>query len=386
MVKIKSCKTCGLDFEKTGQADKHCRGCRKVKDGKPKSCTTCGESLPVRRGPKKFCKACGEKAVASREYERSIKKSEGRFCDVSFHSCIVCKKWFSRDKSRAGMVDACGGKCLKLAYDMVSKQNLRWRERPFQFRLDKAVVALGSRLRRSEADRPVGFCEFCGCAKVMGDAQARSARKGKRFFCDQDCSNNWKAIYYASKSFDYFERSREATRNRKLAEKMLSIEMRQAKMLETIERNRAKREQRKQKGWVTCTVCSKTFWSESRSSKKCFCSDQCRKEAHKAHSGNRRHLIRDRSFGAVITLKKLFKRDGGRCKVCNTKCVKPEGYNQPNEANIDHIMPLSKGGLHIWSNVQLLCRSCNIAKSDKVLPGTQLMLNLECRKPGHRKC
>ncbi len=33
---------------------------------------------------------------------------------------------------------------------------------------------------------------------------------------------------------------------------------------------------------------------------------------------------------------------------------------------LDHIIPLSKGGLHAAHNIQLLCRSCNCAKTDKM--------------------
>lgn len=33
---------------------------------------------------------------------------------------------------------------------------------------------------------------------------------------------------------------------------------------------------------------------------------------------------------------------------------------------LDHIIPLSKGGVHAWHNVQLLCRSCNCSKTDKM--------------------
>lgn len=31
----------------------------------------------------------------------------------------------------------------------------------------------------------------------------------------------------------------------------------------------------------------------------------------------------------------------------------------------DHIVPWSKGGLTTWANLQLLCRRCNVAKSDR---------------------
>jgi HNH endonuclease len=52
-------------------------------------------------------------------------------------------------------------------------------------------------------------------------------------------------------------------------------------------------------------------------------------------------------------------RDGGRCRKCR-RAVKLE---------IDHIVPVSKGGKTAESNLQTLCRRCNRAKSKKLVPG-----------------
>ena len=266
----------------------------------------------------------------------------------------------------------------------LKKESVRFKESPFTFKLSEEKVS--SRKRRPGKSPIAIACMFCGSVKLLGDANRRAYEKSGRSFCDQDCSWNWKSIYYASEHFEHFEKSRNATKERKQKQRELSRRSMEARKMETVERIKRKREERKQKGWITCTVCNKTVWRESQLNKRRFCSKSCKKDAGRIHSGNRRRLLQERSFGAVITLRKLFIKDGKRCKSCGTICVKPEGYNQPNEANIDHIMPLSKGGLHTWSNVQLLCRTCNMAKSDKVLPGTQLMLKLEYENPGHQEC
>lgn len=36
------------------------------------------------------------------------------------------------------------------------------------------------------------------------------------------------------------------------------------------------------------------------------------------------------------------------------------------EMEVDHIIPLSKGGLHVESNLRCACRKCNGLKSDRV--------------------
>jgi len=50
------------------------------------------------------------------------------------------------------------------------------------------------------------------------------------------------------------------------------------------------------------------------------------------------------------------------CPGCKKK------FNTSNrEPTVDHIIPLSKGGLDKECNWQLLCRKCNVEKGDKVI-------------------
>ncbi len=52
----------------------------------------------------------------------------------------------------------------------------------------------------------------------------------------------------------------------------------------------------------------------------------------------------------------VWNRDGGRCCMCGSK----------TNLEFDHIIPLSKGGATTFRNLQLLCRNCNIKKSDNI--------------------
>jgi hypothetical protein len=57
----------------------------------------------------------------------------------------------------------------------------------------------------------------------------------------------------------------------------------------------------------------------------------------------------------------VFARDKGICGICRS----PVDPHTPWE--VDHIRPISKGGLHAYSNVQLAHRSCNRSKAARLL-------------------
>lgn len=55
----------------------------------------------------------------------------------------------------------------------------------------------------------------------------------------------------------------------------------------------------------------------------------------------------------------ILKRDNYRCKSCGT------GANHGVQLHVDHINPVSKGGLTVRSNLQTLCQDCNLGKSNR---------------------
>lgn len=70
---------------------------------------------------------------------------------------------------------------------------------------------------------------------------------------------------------------------------------------------------------------------------------------------------------------KVFARDKWRCRLCGVATPKSKrGTYGDNAPELDHIMPLSKGGPHTYLNTQCACRKCNHAKSDK--PMGQMLL------------
>jgi len=259
------------------------------------------------------------------------------------------------------------------------KETIRFRESPLGFKLSLAKVEAR---KKNSGNKPIAHpCSFCGSVKLLGDANARSFKKSGRAFCDEDCACEWKSIYYASANYKPFEESRQRTR----AKRTIEAEAARRRAEEREVARLIKPVNNKTPGYVTCIVCQKTVWVEQHPDKK-YCSKKCSQKAHRQTAAykasrreskrNREHIKRSRGIGDRITIPDLMKKHKSRCVNCRTICVKPEGYNWDNEANIDHVLAIAAGGLHIWSNVQLLCRRCNMAKGDKVAKGTQLMLDL----------
>lgn len=66
-------------------------------------------------------------------------------------------------------------------------------------------------------------------------------------------------------------------------------------------------------------------------------------------SGNTRKISQD-------VKQKVWLRDGGQCVQCSAA----------DYLEFDHVIPFSKGGSSSENNIQLLCRRCNLAKSDRL--------------------
>jgi 5-methylcytosine-specific restriction endonuclease McrA len=52
----------------------------------------------------------------------------------------------------------------------------------------------------------------------------------------------------------------------------------------------------------------------------------------------------------------VFARDGGCCVRCGSK----------HDLQFDHIIPVVKGGANSEADIQILCQTCNLRKSDKI--------------------
>jgi 5-methylcytosine-specific restriction endonuclease McrA len=66
---------------------------------------------------------------------------------------------------------------------------------------------------------------------------------------------------------------------------------------------------------------------------------------------------------SALNRRAVMARDGHRCQYCG-------GHAD----SIDHVVPRSRGGEHIWENVVAACRGCNTTKRDRLLGETSMSL------------
>lgn len=81
---------------------------------------------------------------------------------------------------------------------------------------------------------------------------------------------------------------------------------------------------------------------------------------------------------AILTQRNLFLRDGHRCQYCNRHRSQ---LKNSEFLTRDHIIPQSKNGKDVWTNVTTACSSCNNKKADLMLSDTNLILAKEPWNP-----
>lgn len=144
----------------------------------------------------------------------------------------------------------------------------------------------------------------------------------------------------------------------------------------------------------TCIVCETSFTANGKSRQ--FCNPNCQ-GLHSRYRGNvpsldftcavchveikwepgerswarrdRRICDRCRNAGRTrhgIRPSELVERDGLECGICGEKVNMSARWPAPDSASVDHIVPVSHGGGHDLSNLQLSHWSCNHKKRDQL--------------------
>lgn len=212
---------------------------------------------------------------------------------------------------------------------------------------------------RSKAERErtwytTSECAWCG--KACRQRKHDVARYPKAF-CDRSCAATYRACVQRGQSASAWPKTQPCT---ECGERYPTRSKARAKCPDCYRAWQAG-----QLVDVTCIDCGVTERAAPQR-KRC----QACKRARRSRSKDNRHLKR-RAY--------IIERDKGRCRSCKAK-VRLGDPLHPRAAEIDHVIPRAhwpagQPGLNDPANLQLLCRTCNLGKSDGTLPhGDQLAL------------
>ena len=217
-------------------------------------------------------------------------------------------------------------------------------------------------------------CEYCGKQFV--------AHRANKRFCSKKCKDISLRVrkgISCNPSTQPFDRTCEVCGNpfKTFREAQITCSTECAK-------KRHRQLYKKAKSEKLCDVCGALFIPRSSIQKTCgdpLCQRIHKKEYNKAHQKQKaiNIVLSECEFcGNVFFaeetsgLLRLYKRDGGKCYICGCNCsfddwqTAKSGNKYPGASypTIDHVVPVSKGGLDAWDNVRLACWKCNLEKSD----------------------
>lgn len=82
------------------------------------------------------------------------------------------------------------------------------------------------------------------------------------------------------------------------------------------------------------------------------------------YTADRQRMLREVKVGH-FTRKGAWEASNGICGHCGNPIDKSIPYPDPLSLSYDHIIPITKGGMHCQSNIQCVHRICNIKKGNK---------------------
>jgi 5-methylcytosine-specific restriction endonuclease McrA len=80
---------------------------------------------------------------------------------------------------------------------------------------------------------------------------------------------------------------------------------------------------------------------------------------------NRRRARKMATETSVFSYQDVINKHGLQCHVCNEEVNLDLKYPHSQSKSLDHVIPLSKGGGHVLSNVKVTHLSCNIRKGNR---------------------
>jgi endogenous inhibitor of DNA gyrase (YacG/DUF329 family) len=274
------------------------------------------------------------------------------------YSCVVCQRIF---RSRSKKAKCCTRKCASALSQMARSVNA--------------------------AARKMRVCEQCGVAFREGVLSKKQIDAGLRQrFCSRKCSADSKRVYATEAAAVRAKRERKrerlgfpkakaeidcsicaksfaptSIRQRLCSKECREIDARRSARLKAVANDNTDRGQR------ACEECGVTFAPVYGSKLRTFCSKKCgKRHAHRSAKIKRKAVERGVNAESVDPIK-VFVRYKWKCYICGANTPRHlRGSNDNRSPELDHIIPVSKGGAHTYANTALACRKCNAEKSDQI--------------------
>lgn len=324
-IKLRTCKNCGKKIPRDSQRRKFCSDeClyqNRIVGNTKKRCINCKREYVADRKTSRFC--CRE---CEREWWKENRDREKDKRNV--FTCQNCGKEYKtafRDRNTC-----CSRKC-------------GWELRTKKATIKKNCLVCGKSF--NEIKSGPGYCSK-KCKKESLELEVKCVECGNKFvagggvkYCSDECKR-------ARNRREYRKKKMAAGRNGGRIEKII------------------------------CRHCGKEFTKKIYNAVPQFCSSRCAKrqwiednpEKAARNKARQRHTRRAAKYnnGPMddINPADVFEFDGWVCGICGKKVNKDLSFPHPYSASLDHIVPLSKGGTHTYSNVQLAHFICNSKKRD----------------------
>lgn len=383
------CKTCGNGITNGGY--KYCSDeCKPDKNYYQRvtpietECKECGKPIDGRWGRL----YCGDTCKFAARDKRP-KKETGKHRNGIYRECPVCGKIYHVTDYllTKGWKEVCSNECQKKSVEVVvSCQNCGCDIVTTKSNADTHFCSrkCQSLWRRKESEKlRARTCKWCGKEFVMNQPSGK-AMKGKvqeGLFCSREC--RFADMKDKSGWFEY-EGQRVPPglscpvyfKECDICGEIFTARMPNAKYCSdecSYRMFRQYQKERYKENWTQpepfeCKECGRLYQPKFGEKNKVFCSIKCGKRYMRKYRGSRDAKDRARQYGVKyesINPFKVFKRDSWHCQICGKPTPKKNrGTRYTNAPELDHRIPISKGGDHLYSNVQCSCRECNGLKSN----------------------
>jgi 5-methylcytosine-specific restriction endonuclease McrA len=297
------------------------------KEYKRFSCAGCGILGRVAGGLQKHCKPCAQ---------------ENKKRPPKLIVCKTCTKVFAVAARSSRRAAYCSAECKRVGIN----------------RRDREVYAATPRAPKERP--PPRPCRQCG-------VQYSPVRRDDSFFCSSTC----KRLAHQPRIGPPADERRRLSGEKKArlaAEMAVRLAASKQRKAEVCAMRLAAR-QAKQRATMSCARCGVQWCRLVLQRNICKYCPECAAVEAKEFKAASRLIGKIRKRAATVEAVnpyRVFRRDGWRCYLCG--CDTPEelrGKHMPNSPELEHVVPIARGGEHSYANVRCSCRACNLIKGDR---------------------